>query len=119
MSVNHEKIAIMRHRTKAFGPLVRERKVNPEITIARVGTVPDYLYQKEVPVKENIRLTSTVEPVTTVVSNTNAGYSSTPDPTAHVEPDSIESDERSEYESSSEEETPEENIIFPQTKVTT
>ena len=71
--------------------------------------MPDYLYQKEVPVSENIRLTSTVEPVTTVVSSTNTGYSSTPDP-AHAEPDSIESDERSEYESSSEEETPEENL---------
>ena len=110
---------MMRHRAKAFSPSVRQRKVNPEITIATAGTAPNYLYQKEVPVSENIRLTSTVEPVTTVVSNTNTGYSSTPDPTAHVEPDSIESDERSEYESSSEEETPEENIIFPQTKVTT
>ena len=59
---------------------------------------------------ENIRLTSsTVEPVTTVVSNTNAGYSSTPDP-AHAQPDSIEADERNEYESSSEDETPEENL---------
>ena len=99
----------MRHRAKAFGPLVQQRKVNPETTIARAGTVPDYLYQKEVPVSENIRLTSTVEPVTTVVWSTNAGYSSTPDP-AHAEPDSRESDERNEYESSSEEETPEENL---------
>lgn len=43
--------AMMRHRAKAFGPLVRQRKVNPEITIARAGTMPDYLYQKEVPVR--------------------------------------------------------------------
>ena len=101
---------MMRHRAKAFGPLVRQRKVNPEITIARPGTVPDYFYQKEVPVSENIRLTSsTVEPVTTVVSSTNAGYSSTPDP-AHAQPDSIEADERNEYESSSKDETPEENL---------
>ena len=42
---------MMRHQDKAFGPLVQQRKVNPEITVARAGTVPDYLYQQEVPVR--------------------------------------------------------------------
>ena len=73
MSVNHEEIAMMRERAKAFGPSVRQRKVNLEITIGRAGTVPDYLFQKEMPVSGNIRLTSTAESVTTVVSNANAG----------------------------------------------
>ena len=66
---NQEEIAMM-----CFGPSVRQRKVNPKITIGRAGTVQaDYLFQKEVPVSGNIRLTSTAESVTTVVSNANAG----------------------------------------------
>ena len=86
----------MRHRAKAFGPSVRQRKVNPEITKARAQWYSAGLSLREggASLSENIRLTSTAEPVTTIVSNTNAGYSSTPDP-AHAQPDSIESDERS------------------------
>ena len=109
----------MRHRAKAFGPLVRQKKSKPrnnnsESWYSAGLSLPEGGASQS----ENIRLTSTAEPVTTVVSNTNAGYSSTPDP-AHAQPDSIESDERREYESSREEETPEDTIIFPQTKVTT
>ena len=104
MSVNHEEIAMMRDRAKAFGPSVRQRKVNPEITIGRAGTVPDYLFQKEMPVSGNIRLLqrqSQSQPLSQTLTREN---SSTPDL------DSIESDERSEYESRSEEETPEANL---------
>ena len=106
----HEEIAMMQEWAKAYGASVRQRSERQETTMARAGTLPDYLYQKEVPVSDKIILTSdssTAEPVTTADSNANAGDSSTPDP---AEPDSTESDELSEYDSSSDEEEPEENL---------
>ena len=105
-----EEIAMMREWAKVYGASVRQRSARQETTMARAGTLPDYLYQKEVPVSDKITLTSDcpkAEPVTTADSNANAGDSSTPDP---AEPDSTESDERSEYDSSSDKEGTEENL---------
>lgn len=98
---NPEEIATMQEWAKAYGASVRQRSERQETTMARDGTLPDYLYQKKVPKSDKIILTSD-----SCTSEANDGVSSTPDP---AEPDSTESEERSEYDSSSDEEGPEED----------
>jgi len=44
---------------------VRQRSVGQETTMARAGTLPDYLYQKDIQVGDKINLSSTTSPATT------------------------------------------------------
>ena len=53
-----EYISKMQDWASAHGSM-RERIVRQEITMARAGTVPDYLYQKEVQVREKVSFRST------------------------------------------------------------
>ena len=49
---------MMQEWARAHGSSVRQRSVRQETTIARAGTLPDYLYQKEIQVEEKISLQS-------------------------------------------------------------
>ena len=49
-------IAEMREWSRTYGASVRQRSVRQETTMARAGTLPDYLYQKEVRVGEKVNL---------------------------------------------------------------
>lgn len=88
------------------------KKRETETTMAKSGTLPDYLHQKDVTVSDKIILTTeaaTADPVmTNAITEADAGDSSTPEP---VEPDSGEQEEKqSEYDSSNDEETTEEDL---------
>ena len=103
---------MMREWCKTYGASIRQRSVRQETTMAKAGTLPDYLYQKDVEVSDKIILTSdaaTADPVTiNAIAEADAEDSSTPDP---VEPNSGEpEEEQSEYDSSSDEETTGEDL---------
>lgn len=44
---------------------MRQRSVRQETTIARAGTLPDYLYQKDIQIGDKTNLYSTTSPATT------------------------------------------------------
>ena len=109
---SHDEMAMMREWCKTYGASVRQRSVRQETTMAKAGTLPDYLYQKDVEVSDKIILTSdaaTADPVTiNAIAEADAEDSSTPDP---VEPNGGEpEEEQSEYDSSSDEETTGEDL---------
>ncbi|KAL9969206.1 hypothetical protein ACROYT_G021396 [Oculina patagonica] len=109
---SHDEMAMMREWCKTYGASVRQRSVRQETTMAKAGTLPDYLYQKDVTVSDKIILTSdaaTAHPVATnAITEADAEDSSTFEP---VEPNSGEpEEEQSEYDSSSDEETTEEDL---------
>ncbi|KAL9966337.1 hypothetical protein ACROYT_G024391 [Oculina patagonica] len=65
IKASQEEISMMREWAKAHGSSVRQRNVRQETTMARAGTLPDYLYQKDIQVGEKINLSSTTSPATT------------------------------------------------------
>ena len=93
---------MMRDWAKTYGASVRQRRLRQETTIiARAGTQPDDLYQKDIPVSDKIILTSiavTANPVTTADSNANGGDSGTADPRPDPEEPDVEPEEGSEYD---------------------
>ena len=58
IKATREYISKMQDWASAHGSM-RQRSVRQEITMARAGTVPDYLYQKEVQVREKVSFRST------------------------------------------------------------
>ena len=58
IKATREYISKMQDWASAHGSM-RQRIVRQEITMARAGTVPDYLYQKEVQVREKVSFRST------------------------------------------------------------
>ena len=88
---SHDEMAIMQECCKTYDASVRQRSVRQEttITMAKAGTLPDCLYQKDVTVIDKIIFTSdsaTADPVTTnAITEVDAEDSSTPEP---VEPNS-------------------------------
>ena len=91
---------------------VKQRSVRQETTMTKAGTLASYLYQKDFTVSDKIVLTcdaATADPVTTnAITEADAEDSSTPEP---VEPNSAEPEkERSEYVSSSDEETTKDDL---------
>ena len=49
-------VQVMRDWAQTFGAAVRQRSVRQETTMARAGTLPSYLYQREVPPGESVSL---------------------------------------------------------------
>ena len=89
VKASKDEISMMREWATAHGSSVRQRTVRQETTMARVGTLPDFLYQKKIEVGERIDVSSNSVETTdssSVSSITNA------------------EDEVTEYDSSSDEE---------------
>lgn len=49
-------VQVMRDWAQTFGAAVRQRSVRQETTMARAGTLPSYLYQREVRPGESVSL---------------------------------------------------------------
>ena len=51
---SNNEMAMMREWSKTYGVSVRQRNVRQETTMAKAGTLPDYLYQKDLHVSEKV-----------------------------------------------------------------
>ena len=58
VKASKDEISMMREWATAHGSSVGQRTVRQETTMARAGTLPDFLYQKEIEVGERIDLSS-------------------------------------------------------------
>ena len=98
----------MREWATVHGASVRQRGVRQETTMTRAGTLPEYLYQKEIQVGEKINLSSTIAAMTAATTTTAAPTATTAATftTAATTYDlEGEVEEQTEYDSGSDEET--------------
>ena len=79
---------MMREWATAHRSSVRQRRVRQETTMARAGTLPEVLYQKEIEVRERIDLSSNSVATTDISSESSITFAE---------------DEVTEYDSSSDE----------------
>ena len=91
---SHDEMAMMPEWCKMYGAFIRQRSVRQETNMAKTGSLPDYLYQKDVTVSDKIIVTfnaATVDSVkTNAITEVDAKDSSTHE---CVEPNSGEPEE--------------------------